>query len=86
MCSKGSQPAHTFASHSGFQHHINALDGSCSGDVDLRLQVELLLAKEQQAGSFLEAPAIEDTTLALTTVESLLGTLELFNDVRQEWT
>jgi hypothetical protein len=29
------------------------LDGSCSGDVDLRLQVELLLAKEQQAGSFL---------------------------------
>jgi TolB-like protein/Tfp pilus assembly protein PilF/predicted Ser/Thr protein kinase len=49
------------------------LDGSCSGDVDLRLQVELLLAKEQQAGSFLEVPAIEDTTLALTAVESLLG-------------
>jgi len=30
------------------------LDGACNGDSGLRRQVELLLMKEEQAGSFLE--------------------------------
>jgi Tol biopolymer transport system component len=49
------------------------LDSTCSADTDLRRQVELLLAKEEQAGSFLEVPAIEDVTVTLTSVGSLLG-------------
>jgi hypothetical protein len=49
------------------------LGGTCSGDIDLRRQVELLLAKEEQAGSFLEVPAIEDVAAALTAAGSLLG-------------
>src|SRR5712691_9020129 len=47
------------------------LDGACSGDTDLRRQVELLMAKEDQAGSFLETAAVEDPTVTATT--SLLG-------------
>jgi eukaryotic-like serine/threonine-protein kinase len=34
------------------------LDGACRGDVDLRLEVESMLTREQQAGSFLETPAL----------------------------
>ena len=49
------------------------LDGACSGDTDLRRQVELLLAKEEQAGSFLEVPAIENMPVTLTATGSLLG-------------
>src|SRR5579863_9396802 len=50
------------------------LDAACSGDTDLRRQVELLLAKEEQAGSFLEIPAVvEDLTVTATTAGSLLG-------------
>ena len=49
------------------------LDGNCGGDTDLRRQVELLLAKEEQAGSFLEVPAIEDMPVTLTAAGSLLG-------------
>ena len=30
------------------------LNGTCNGDIDLRRQVDLLLAKEKQAGSFVE--------------------------------
>jgi serine/threonine protein kinase len=45
------------------------LDRNCSGDIGLRRQVELLLAKEKQAGSFLETPAIA----TLTATRSLLG-------------
>jgi eukaryotic-like serine/threonine-protein kinase len=47
----------------------------CGADTDLRRQVELLLAKEEQAGSFLEAPTIgdESTTLTLTAASSVLG-------------
>jgi hypothetical protein len=30
------------------------LDGTCNGDIDLRRQVDLLLAREKQAASFLE--------------------------------
>ena len=49
------------------------LEAICGEDTDLRRQVELLLAKEQQAGSFLEIPAIEDMTVTLTAEGSLLG-------------
>jgi eukaryotic-like serine/threonine-protein kinase len=49
------------------------LDGTCNGDIDLRRQVDLLLAKEKQAGSFLERPAIENMPVILTGAGSLLG-------------
>jgi len=49
------------------------LDGTCNGDVDLRRQVDLLLAKEKQAGSFLERPAIENMPVILTAPRSILG-------------
>jgi Tol biopolymer transport system component len=49
------------------------LERACSGDTDLRRQVELLLANEEQAGSFLEVPAIENTPVTLTAEGSLLG-------------
>jgi eukaryotic-like serine/threonine-protein kinase len=49
------------------------LDGTCNGDVDLRRQVDLLLAKEKQAGSFLERPAIENMPVILTAARSILG-------------
>jgi len=49
------------------------LDGNCGVDTGLRRQVELLLAKEAQAGSFLEVPAIEDIAVTLTAAGSLLG-------------
>src|ERR1700730_12159266 len=49
------------------------LDGICGADIDLRRQVEVLLAKEGQAGSFLEVPAIEDMRVTLTAAGSRLG-------------
>jgi len=49
------------------------LDRACSGDTGLRRQVELLLAKEDQAESFLEIPAMEDKTGTPTAASSLLG-------------
>ena len=49
------------------------LDGACSGDPELRRQVELLLSNEERAGSFLERPAIEDVTVTQTAAGSLLG-------------
>jgi Tol biopolymer transport system component len=49
------------------------LDVACSGDTDLRRQVESLLSEGEQAGSFLEKPALDDTTVTLTAAESLLG-------------
>ena len=49
------------------------LDGMCGADTALRQQVEILLANEEQAGSFLEVPAIEDTAFAVTTAGFLLG-------------
>ena len=63
--------------HAALEHAPEArqtfLDGTCSGDIDLRRQVELLLAKEKQAGSFLERPAIENMPVTLTVTGSLLG-------------
>ena len=41
------------------------LDSACNEDAELRRQVELLLSKEEQAGSFLEVPAMEDMTVTL---------------------
>jgi serine/threonine protein kinase/Tol biopolymer transport system component len=41
------------------------LAGSCPEDSDLRRQVELLLSKEEQAGSFLERPALASATVTL---------------------
>ena len=49
------------------------LDVACSGDTDLRREVESLLSKAEQAGSFLERPALEDVTVTLTVAGSLLG-------------
>src|SRR6185437_16698876 len=40
-------------------HRAAFLDGTCSGDTDLRLEVERLLIHHYSAGSFLEEPAIE---------------------------
>src|SRR5262245_11298036 len=48
------------------------LDVACAGDTDLRCQVEPLLAKAEQAGSFLEIPAMGYATGTQTTVP-LLG-------------
>ena len=49
------------------------LDSACGGDIDLRRQIELLLANEDQAGSFLEIPAIEGKTGTPRAAGSLLG-------------
>jgi serine/threonine protein kinase/Tol biopolymer transport system component len=49
------------------------LDGICGADTDLRRQVDVLLAKAEQAGSFLEVPAMENLPVTLTAAESLLG-------------
>jgi YD repeat-containing protein len=49
------------------------LDGACSGDAELRRQVEQLLSNEGRAGSFLERPAIDDVTVTDTAAGSLLG-------------
>jgi serine/threonine protein kinase/Tol biopolymer transport system component len=49
------------------------LDVACGGDADLQRQVELLLAKAREAGSFLETPAMEDPAVTAIAAESLLG-------------
>jgi eukaryotic-like serine/threonine-protein kinase len=49
------------------------LDVACGGDADLRRQVKLLLAKEEEAGSFLETPAMHYTTVTQTGTVTLLG-------------
>ena len=49
------------------------LDAACGGDTDLRRQVELLLAKGEEAGSFLETPAMRDMTATQTATGALLG-------------
>src|SRR5713101_1899162 len=38
------------------------VEDACRGDVDLRLEVESMLAREQQARSFLETPALQNPT------------------------
>lgn len=49
------------------------LDVACGGDTDLQRQVELLLAKEKEAGSFLETPAIRKMTDTDAATRALLG-------------
>jgi Tol biopolymer transport system component len=49
------------------------LDRTCAGDAELRRQVELLLAKEPEAESFLETPALGDVTLSQAGPAALLG-------------
>jgi hypothetical protein len=49
------------------------LSDACKEDTEVLRQVELLLAKEEQAGSFLERPAIDDRTVTLTAAGGLLG-------------
>jgi hypothetical protein len=49
------------------------LDEACADDAELRRQVEVLLSKDGQAGSFLERPALTDPTTALRARASLLG-------------
>jgi eukaryotic-like serine/threonine-protein kinase len=49
------------------------LDGMCGADTAMRRQVELLLANEEKAESFLEVSAIEDTAFAVTAAGSLLS-------------
>jgi len=49
------------------------LDDACGADTGLRRQVELLLAKGEEAGSFLETPAMRDTTATETPTEALPG-------------
>jgi eukaryotic-like serine/threonine-protein kinase len=49
------------------------LDVSCGGDTGLGRQVELLLSKAEEAGSFLETPAMRDMTVTLTAAVPLLG-------------
>ena len=48
------------------------LDVACAEDSDLRRQVELLLTKEEEAGSFLETPALRDMVTQTATM-ALLG-------------
>jgi serine/threonine protein kinase len=49
------------------------LDGICGADTDLRREVELMLAKGEQAGSFLEVPAIGNLPVTLREAGSLVG-------------
>ncbi len=49
------------------------LDRACHKNDDLRRQVELLLAKDEEAGSFLERPPLEQTTATFTVAASLIG-------------
>ena len=49
------------------------LDAACRSDPELRREVEVLLLREEQAGSFLEIPALEDPAVMVTACESLVG-------------
>ncbi len=49
------------------------LDAACRSDPELRREVEVLLLREEQAGSFLEIPALEDPTVIAPACESLVG-------------
>jgi len=56
--------------HAALEHEpetrLAFLESSCGDDADLRRQVELLLAKQEEAGSFLETPAIDYTAVSQT--------------------
>ena len=49
------------------ENRLSFVEFACGGDADLRHEVELLLLKQEKAGSFLETPAIAYSTVAETT-------------------
>jgi hypothetical protein len=49
------------------------LDRACGEDTELRRQVETLLLQDEQAGSFLEKPALADATVMPGARGSLVG-------------
>jgi hypothetical protein len=49
------------------------LDVECAGDAELLREVELLLAREGEAGSFLETPAMGYSTVTQTVTTTFLG-------------
>ncbi len=49
------------------------LDVECHGDTDLRRRVELLLAKGEEAGSFLETPAMRDMQVTGMPAAAVVG-------------
>src|SRR4030095_5221630 len=49
------------------------LDQACAGDSSLRREVEVLLVAHEQAGSFIESPAVEVMAGSLTNNDSVLG-------------
>jgi len=49
------------------------LDEACGEDTELRRQVELLVSKDEEAGSFLEKPVVADVAAALSARGSLVG-------------
>src|SRR5271157_3660762 len=63
--------------HAALEHGPEArqafLEVVCGQDADLRRQVELLLAKDEEAGSFLETPAMRDMAVTETATGALLG-------------
>jgi len=56
--------------HAALEHEpesrLGFLDSACGEDTDLRYQVEMLLAKQEEAGSFLKTPAIAYTVVTKT--------------------
>jgi len=48
------------------------LEQACGGDVDLRREVESLLAAHQQAGQFIEAPPEEASSLLQSMLDSVV--------------
>jgi Tol biopolymer transport system component len=56
--------------HAALEHEpesrLGFLESACGEDTDLRYQVELLLAKQEEAGSFLKTPAIAYTVVTHT--------------------
>ncbi len=63
--------------HTALEHSPEArrafLDKACGEDTELRHQVETLLSQDDQAGSFLETPAIADATVTPGIRGSLVG-------------
>ena len=49
------------------------LDEACAENADLRRQVEMLISKDQQAGSFLEQPALANVTATPAARGALVG-------------
>ena len=49
------------------------LDEACGEEAELRRQVEMLVSKDEDAGSFLQQPVLADVTATLGTRGSLVG-------------